>query len=854
MFRTTLKGIAAHKVRLLTTTFAVMLGVAFMAGTLVLTDTVGKTFDDLMADTTAGTDAVVRSSSVVESELGDQRGTVDDRLVGEVAAVDGVAAAVGEVSGSAQIVGSDGTVLGGATAPPLGGSWSTDPRLNAFTLVEGTAPDAAGEVVVDRGSFEDGGFVVGDQIRVLTAAGAKDMTLTGVVSFGDSDSPAGATVALFDLATAQSLLGEPGRLSEISVVAADGVSQVEVTDNITRSLATSGGSGGIEAITGEASTEEQQSDVQQSLSFFNTFLLVFAGIALFVGSFIIANTFSILVAQRTREHALLRAIGASRRQVLLSILVEAVIVGVVASAVGLVAGIGVASGLQVLLGAIGLDIPASGTVVATSTVVLSFGVGVGITLVSALLPAVRASKVPPIAALRDVALDNSSTSIPRIAGGVVLAALGALSLGAGLFGASSGAGGNRPASVGAGAVAILLAVALLGPAIATPVSRLLGFPVARLRGVSGNLARANAARNPRRTSATAAALMIGVSLVGTITIVAASTKASVDDIIGASFAGDLVVSGGTMASTGFSPDLASGLDALAETADVVAVRAGAVEVDGSGTIAAAIDTSRAGSVVDLGVVDGSADDMGPGTIAVAESDAEASGVSVGDTISVTFPDTGAQDLEVVATYANDEIVGWYLMDLTTWEANVGTQLDSQVYLTLADGVDIDDGRAAVESVADAYPSTSVLDIDEFSSAQTATIDQILTLIYALLALAVIIALLGIANTLALSVLERTRELGLLRAVGMSRGQLRSTIRWESVLVALLGTVLGLVIGVGFGSALVTALSSEGLTAFVIPVPHLLVITVVAAGAGMLAAARPASRAAKLDILSAIAEG
>ena len=504
MIRVTLRGLFAHKGRLLTTTLAVMLGVAFTAGTLILTDTVGKTFDDLFADVNAGTDAVVRNADTVESDFGgDQRGTVPADLVETVGAVDGVADVEGFVGGFAQFVDADGEAVGnpGQGAPTFGFNWSTVEELNPYELVEGRAPEGPGEVVSDKGTAADADFTVGDTVEVLTQQGPQQLELVGIATFGDADRPGGASVALFETEVAQQLIGQPGQFSEIAAVADDGVSQTELTARIAEVLPD-----GLEVITGEADTKEQQDAIAEGLSFFNTFLLIFAFVALFVGCFIIYNTFSIIIAQRTRELALLRALGAGRRQVLGSVLLEALIVGLVAGGIGLAFGVVLAAGLKALLAGFGIDIPAGPTVVTARTVVFALVAGIGVTTVSAIFPAWRAARVPPLAALRDVALDTSGRSRVRLIAGILIVVGGIASLFRGLFGDS----GSALANVGLGAIAVFLGVAVLGPVIARPVSRFLGSPLPRLRGMTGTLARENAVRNPKRTATTAAALMIGV--------------------------------------------------------------------------------------------------------------------------------------------------------------------------------------------------------------------------------------------------------------------------------------------------------------------------------------------------------
>ncbi len=843
MFRTTLKTLAARKLRLFTTSFAVLLGVAFMAGTLVLTDTIGKTFDKLFADANKGTDAYVRAEVAFDSEwFGDQRPRLDTTLLDAINEVDGVAQAEGAIEAYAQLVDKAGKPIGNPNmgAPVLGAVWLSNDDLNPFDLDSGRAPQADNEVVIDKGSADSGDFAVGDSTTVLTQVGPQQVTIVGIARYGDTDSPGGASFTMFTPTAAQAFLTSPGKIDAIRVVADPGVSEAQLVERISEIAPK-----GTEVLTGTEITKEDQAAIKEDMSFFNVFLMVFAVIALFVGSFIIYNSFSILVAQRTKEMALMRAIGASRKQVTRSVLLEAGVVGLIASALGLAAGVGVASGLKMLLSGIGIDIPAGGIVLTSKTVIVSTIAGLGVSVVSAVFPARRAAKVPPIAAMRDVAVDKSSRSRRRVVNGTIVTGLGALAMGAGLF------GGAGIAPVGLGAVLIFIGVAVLGPVLARPISRVIGAPLPRLKGVSGTLATQNAMRNPKRTSATAAALMIGVALVGFITILASSTKASVAKNTAKTFNGDLVVSSNVGGTGGLSPALADQLAALPELDAVSGFRMAPAEVDGSGTNLTSGDPLAMEKITDFGVAEGSLSNLHATEIAVSKAKADEKGWKLGQTIPVRFAETGVQQFTMAATYTEDTTVGEYFIGTEAFDANIADRFDRQVMMTIADGVDADQARAAVTGVADAYPQGEVQDRQEYSKAQTQNLDMLLNLIYALLALAVFIALLGIANTLALSIFERTRELGLLRAVGMTRRQLRATVRYESVIIALLGTTLGLSIGTAFGWSIVKALEDQGLDTFNFPVSQLAVVTVIAALAGVAAAALPARRAARLDILGAI---
>jgi putative ABC transport system permease protein len=850
MLLTTIKSLLARKLRLLTTGLAVLIGVAFMAGTFVLTDTISATMDSLFADANAGIDGYVRGEAAFESSAamggadgrgGDQRPRLDTSLVEEVAGVDGVAAAEGSIEAYAQIVDKDGELIGSAELgiPTYGGNWLTTDELNPFDIAEGRPPETGNEMVIDKGSADDAGYAIGDTATVVTQAGPQEAEIVGIATFGDADNPQ-ATWALLTPETAQEWLTEPGKIDAIKVLAADGVEGGELVARIAQVVPDQ-----VEVLTGAEITAETQNDLKESMGFFNTFLLAFALIALFVGSFIIYNSFSILVAQRSREMALLRAIGANRRQVLGSVLLEAVLVGLVASVLGVVLGVGVGIGLKALMVASGLDVPADGVVLEANTVIVCLIAGLGVSVLSAILPARRAAKIAPVAAMRDAAVDQAPRRQRRLIIGGTVTGLGAAAMASGLF------GGGGVAAVGLGAPIVFIGVAVLGPIIATPVSRVLGAPLPRLKGMAGSLARENAMRNPRRTSATAAALMIGVALVGFITILASSTKASIADAVDDAFTGDIAVDSGTFGFGGLSPDLAVQLNDLPEVDAATGVRMTGAEVNGTADMLIGVDPNTVQQIFDFGDIEGSLDDLGASQIAMSVDAAEDAGLEIGETVPVTFTETGEQDLTLAATYTTDDLAGDQLIGFAAYEANVADQFDFTVFVTVADGVESAAALAAVEEVAAAYPQAEVQDRTAYKESQTAEIDLILNMVYALLFLAVLIALLGIANTLALSIFERTRELGLLRAVGMTRRQLRTTVRYESVIIALLGTFLGLLIGVAFGWALVKAMESEGLTAFVIPGGQLVVITVFAVFAGVAAAVLPARRAAKLDVLDAI---
>jgi putative ABC transport system permease protein len=847
MWKVTLKGIWSKKVRFLLTGIAVMLGVAFVSGTFVLTETISNTFNGLFDDIYQHTDAVVRAKEQFSGQgFGNEgRGTISDSLLPTVRNADGVARADGSVQGQAFIIDKQGDVLGskGQGAPAFGFSFSPDRGLSTIHVVAGRGPRAPDEVVIDKKSADDANYQVGDTVPVVTQAGRDDYTLTGIVKFGTADSPLGATIAAFTVPTAQKVLGTPGQFNSINVQADSGVSQNEVVANIRTALRGEPDTANVEVISGDAITSESQSNLKDNLSFFNTFLLIFAVVALLVGSFIIFNTFSIVVAQRSRELALLRAIGAGQRQVLGSVLFEAVLVGLVASTIGFVGGIFLAAGLKALLGALGLDIPASEIAIPAAAIIWSYVLGMIVTVVAAIAPALRASRIPPIAAMRDASIDTSSASRRRAVIGIVVVLVGVALLALGLFGDSG------LLYVGVGMGVVFLGVAVLGPTISAPISGALGIPIQKLKGVTGVLARENAMRNPKRTSATAAALMIGVALVGLITVFAASARTSVDAALDRSMLADYVVTSPGFGAGAIPLEAQQQLSQLPEVESASGIRAGQAEIDGSVTQVIAADPANIDSLFDLQPKVGKLSELSPNGIAVRDTTADDNGWKVGDTVPIKFAQTGTQKFKVESIYQQSGFTN-YVITIDAFEQNFRDQFDFQVYVSTKGGV-TPENTAAIKQVMKQFPGPEVKTREQYKEQQAQQINQFLNLVYVLLFFAIIIALFGIANTLGLSIIERRHELGLLRAVGMTRRQLRSSVRWESVIIALLGTLLGLVIGVVFAWAMVKALADQGIDKFSVAPAQLLFIVVLAALFGVLAAAWPARRAAKLDVLESI---
>lgn len=845
MFRLALRSMAAKKRRLFGTAMSVLLGIAFLAGTSVFTDTIRRTFDDLFAGIYADTDTVVRAEASIDAPMtGTQRARLPEELVDLVADVDGVAAVYGSVGAYAQIVGSDGDAIGNPAqgAPTFGMSYQAG-SLDPWTLTDGSRPPEAGELVVDQGSATKGDLHLGDTVTVLTQTGAHQFTLVGTARFGSVDSPGGASIALFDLETAQQvLLGGVDEVDDIWVDAATGVTADELTERIAAVLPD-----GVEAVTGATVTDETQDQMREGLSFFGTFLTVFAVIGLVVASFTIYNTFQIIVTQRTKEMALLRSIGATRRQVLGSQLLEAVVLGVIASALGLLAGVGVASALQRMMDAVGIDIPAGETVVSLRTALTALVVGTAVTTASAVLPSLRASRVRPLAAIRDLsAAPGGHADRRRTIQGAVVLALGIAAFVAGLAGAGL-------IWIGIGAFVVFVGTSVLGPVAAGPFTRWIGRPIARLSGVTGTLARENAARNPKRTARSGGPLIIGVALVACIAIIAATAKDWTRDVFAEQFTGDYVVASDAFGYGGLAPTVATSLDALPEVEAAAGIRVGSArdlaEMSDVGYVS--IDPRVAGRVFDLGLREGSVEGLTVDGILVDDDEADGRGIAVGDTLDFQFLDGVTRTLRVEGIYRNDDLAGPFVIGNALHEQTGVDQFDFAVYLRTAAGVPAADAERAIEAIVATFPNAELQSRDEYIDSQTGQVDMIVNLMYGLLALAIVIALFSIANSIALSIHERTREIGLLRAVGMTRHQIGSVVRWEVVIVSLLGTLLGVVLGIGFGWALGVTLRNEGLADAVVPVGTLAFAALAAVVGSVLAAMRPSWRAAHLDVLPAI---
>ena len=845
MLRAAWKSLLGRKLRLVMSTSAIVLGVAFVAGSLIFTDTLGRSFTALFASSVG--DVVVRPAGGAQDGQPTTR-TVPASVLHDLARVPGAARVDGNVrTFGVFVVGKDGKVVGGQGAPGIGLNYTGAPAghgLKGLTVVDGRPPRHSGQVALDRKTAQRAGYRIGDHVHLVTTGKRAVLhpVLVGLAAFGDGGSTNGATITLFDTATAQRLfLGGRHAFSDAWVTAEPGVSEQQLRDQVAAALPK-----GYDAVTGDAAAKQEASDLQKALSFITTFLLIFAGIALVVGSFLIVNTFSILVAQRGRELALLRALGASRGQVTRSVLFEAVVLGLVGSTLGLGLGVLLAMGIRALFATFGLDLSGAGLVFAPRTVVASYAVGILVTVLAAYLPARRSARIPPVAALRDdVALPESALH-RRLVVGVVLVAGGIGCLLTGLYGAVA-----SPAWwVGGGVLATLLGVAAAGAVIGRPFMAATGLVYRRLFGTVGLLAGQNAVRNPRRTAATASALMIGLALVTTMAIVGASAKRSVDHAIAQNFLGDLVVSNAL--AQPFSPSIGDRVKRTPGVAAVTRVRYAFGRVDGHREGLVGVSAGSLRDVVRIRMVAGSASALHDGTVLVSRRQARGSGLHVGDTVSFLVP-TGTRSYRVVGVYAPNPMLGYSFTTTLGTLARAGFPAeDNYLLVSVGAGASPTHVQRAIEQQTAALPTVTVKNQAEYAAAQRAPIDKLLLLIYALLGLALVIAVLGIVNTLALSVIERTREVGLLRAVGLSRAQLRRMVRLEAVAIAVLGALLGVGLGVLFGVALMTSLKDQGLDVTAVPVAQLAGFVAASGLVGVLAAVLPARRAARLDVLAAIA--
>ena len=835
MRNVTIKGLLAHKLRLALTALAIVLGVTFISGTFVLTDTLHNTFSVLFGSVYQKIDFQVRGVAQLGSGANATRNELPESLLATVRRVPGVEAAEGGIEGYAQFVAHDGQPIQTGGAGTLGISYDPDQQISALHIIAGGPPVTSGDVVMDAGTAQKYDFTVGQRVRVLSAGPVRTFTISGIAEFGSVSNLAGATLAAFTLPTAQAVVQEVGQLDFIDVVTAPGASKPAVQRDIARVLPA-----GVQVVTGQTVVNENTSAVNQALSFFSTALLVFAFISLFVGGFTIFNTFSIIVGQRTRELALLRIVGASRRQVFRSVLAEAAITGLVSSVIGLGLGVLAALGLEALLRGFGTTLPAGSLVFEPRTVVVGLAVGVGVTVVAAIGPARNAVRIPPIAALGDRQPDGEVSLRRRFAWGTAVALAGVVLLAIGLAVPAI-------ALVGVGAVGIFVGVAMLSPAIARPLSSVIGRPLARVFGEPGKLGRQNSMRSPRRTAQSAAALMVGLALVAAMSVFGASVSRSTTSSVDQAISADLIVTAtGTGQLSESIPRRASAVPGVTVTTTVYRSQ---FEFAGSLTTLTGVSTQHLADTLILRMTAGAPAALAQGELLIDSTTAQSKHLSVGDTVPVKFAQTGPAAVRIGGIYQANALIGSYLVSAEFFGSHFSNQTPAALLLRTGGSGTVDHDVAHALAP---YPNAQVQTRAQFEQAQTATVNQLLGLVYALLALAVLIALIGIVNTLMLSVFERTREIGLLRAVGMKRRQVRTMIRSEAVILAIFGAIIGIIIGTGMGIALVSSLKQQGITDTVVPASSLVVFLLLAGLLGLLAAGWPARRAARLDVLAAIA--
>jgi len=842
MLKLSIRTLTNNKLRFSLTTFAVILGVSFVVSSFVLTDGLTRTFNTIVEDANAEVDVEVRAKDdFAEVDLTDRR--IDEGLLEVVENVEGVREAHPITSSFKVIpIKGDGSTIE-SLAPIFAFNWS-DTELDALSLVEGEVPDAPGEFALDEGTAEREGFVVGKTYDIIGINGREPFELVGLNKFGEENALAGAVLTSFTLDEVQRLDGTEGLIQFIDI-AADVEADVLIA-RLEQVLPDD-----VEAITGDVVIAEDQEDFSAVVGIFGNVLLAFALVAVFVSTFIISNTFNILLGQRVRQLALLRALGASSGQVRFSSILESLIVGVVASVLGLGGGVLLAFGLRALMSSLGLTLPSMDIIISSRTIIAALIVGIGVTLVASLTPARRAANVPPVAAMRAGYRFGSGEGTRRTIIAIVLSVFGVTAMIYGIFGGAST--GTLLMALGLGAVLVFVAVSMFAPLFSSPSASFLGAPLEHLPGnkVTGHIARENAARNNKRTASTAAGLMIGLALIAMASVVAESLKASFSSELGSTMIADYVVSSGS--DTGFSGEIARQIDAMPEFDPVSSVRYGNMRVDGDmkGVVGADLTVLTELMAVDVRTGDPVAS-ANAQSIIITQSAADDHAVVVGDQLTADFAAAGSQTLTVGAIYDNEFLIGHYMLALSGWDAYFDSETDSVISAAIAPGVDAASAQAAMAPIASEFPQLNFETRAEFQNRVEGQLDSLLIIINVLLGLAIVIALLGITNTMALSVLERTQEIGLMRAVGMTRRQTRGMIRLEAAVVSLFGALLGVVVGLGFGWLAVVAIPDSVINQLAIPMVTLVIYVIIATIAGLIAASIPARRAARLNVLEAIA--
>ncbi|WP_431331055.1 ABC transporter permease [Streptomyces sp. IPPR8] len=839
MFRTALRNVLAHKARLLMTVLAVMLGVAFVSGTLVFTNTISGALQNSSAKGFDHVDvAVTPEFQEAEGDKVGEQPELTQALVEDSASVPGAASAIGVVSGFTAVADKDGDLIGDGWSTKGGNYWGEkDPR---YPLTDGRAPKGEGEILIDSKTAGRTGYGVGDTVRMSVDGPVITPKVVGVFTTDDGSVAAGGSLTLFDTATAQKLFGKAGTYDEIDVKAKDGVTQAALKAELDKALPKDL----VETTTAEKLADDQAEAIASSMSGMKQGLLVFAGIALFVGTFIIANTFTMLVAQRTKELALMRAVGASRRQVTRSVLIEAFVVGVVAAVTGLLAGIGIGAGMRALMSSVGEVVPDGPLVVSAGTVVAALAVGVLVTMLAAWLPGRRAAKIPPVAAMSSVHAKATTKSL------VLRNTLGALVSAAGIavvLAATTMGGSDGQAPMGLGAVLLIIGVFILTPLLSRPLIAA-AAPVLRLFGVSGKLARQNSVRNPRRTAATASALMIGLTLITGMTVMAGSLQKSIDKMASAAIEADYVVS---MANGNWlSPDVSEKLAGADGVTAVSPLRNSPARIGGDTEYLTGVNGSTIGELTDLKVEQG-AFEVGGTEVVVDGDTAKENGWKAGSAFTVAYEDGEKQRLTVAGVYEGNDMLRGIMVDNAVLTPHLTDPVDMQVMVKMSDGAS-SAAKDSLQQALDTNPAIKIQDKKDISNEIAKMFTLMLNMLYGLLAMAVIVAVLGVINTLAMSVFERSQEIGMLRAIGLDRKGIKRMVRLESLVISLFGGVLGIGLGVFFGWAAGELMGSTIATyELVLPWGRMGVFLLLAAVVGVLAALWPARRAARLNMLQAI---
>jgi len=851
VFKLTLKSLLARKIRLALTTFAVILGVSFVSGSFILADSLRSVFNKIAIEI-AGPDWLqVRGVETIEDDPF-SRPTVTQSVVDQIRSVEGVYGAEGVIQGFPRISVGDELVkpLGGA--PTLAFNFEQETaELSGFETLEGSAPGSS-EAMVDIDTATKYDISVGDTITIRSLQPAEDFQVSGITRWGQ-DNGGGAVFVLVNTATAQRLFNYPDSYIAVTVAAMPGVDESELADKLTQELPN-----GFEAVTSDVVAGEFSDQFDTFITIFQNALLVFAAVALIVSAFIINNTFAIVLGQRVRELGLLRAVGATGRQIRSSVLIEALLIGVIASLIGVFAGLGITWVIKALINQAGggSGLPDGPLVIAARTWIAAAIVGVGITLLAAISPARKASRIPPIAALRDDLALWSGGGRRRTIIGLLLGAGGVVATVLGIT-TDSGAG-RQLGLLAAGALLLFVSISLLSTLVAKPAAKGLGWPITRLARASGNLATQNASRNPRRTASTASALMVGLALVAMVLVVGTSFKKTFSSILDSSLGADFFIDTDGRSSWGFSPQLVDEMKQIDGVAIAVGFRGGPgtaqMSVEGASKDVIGTQEEGLGRVIDISLIEGTYSGLSNNGVLVHKDPAEDLSLAVGNTVSVTFPVSGPKDLRVVGIFDDGSTLGNWVIDMSTYEDGFDPARQSDLFaaIQLEEGSKVQDVRPQLDAVANNYPEAILQDRTEYQETIEGRIDALLVTVNALVGFAVIIAVLGIVNTLMLSVFERTREIGLLRAVGMTRRQTRRMIRWEAVIIAVFGGVLGILVGTLLGFIAVQAMPESFITDFGIPVGNFVVILIMCIVVGVLAAILPARRAARLNVLDAIA--